>query len=96
MARSALHRGAAGRSDPAARSRSGRVAGRLWAILPEGRPLPEQAWRGRHRAVLVLLWLHAPGLTAFGVGSGYGLAHSATEGGAATWRGPSPWGSPGT
>ncbi|MDQ3703153.1 MAG: ATP-binding protein, partial [Chloroflexota bacterium] len=65
---------------PASTGWLGRIAGQLWATLPEGRALPEAAWRDRHRAVLVLLWLHALGLATFGVALGYGLAHSVAEG----------------
>ncbi len=73
--------GVLGWSRPAVKECPRRLAGRLWGALPEGRPLPEAAWQGRHRAVLVLLWLHALGLAAFGVGMGQDLAHSVAEGG---------------
>jgi diguanylate cyclase len=69
---------------------------RLRSYLPEGRLLPEPAWRQRHRAIVVLLWLHAVGLAAFGVLHGYGVLHSVTESGLvaaaallAGWRRPS-------
>ena len=39
---------------------------RVQAALPEGRPLPEATWQARHRGILILLWLHAIGITAFG------------------------------
>jgi diguanylate cyclase (GGDEF)-like protein len=69
---------------------------RLRSYLPEGRLLPEPAWRQRHRAIVVLLWFHAVGLAAFGVLQGYGVLHSVTESGLvaaaallAGWRRPS-------
>ncbi len=48
--------------------------------LPEGRPLPQDVWQRRHRVILVLLWLHAIGITCYGVIVGFGLLHSAAEG----------------
>jgi PAS domain S-box-containing protein len=57
------------------------LAGRVRRALPEGRPLPEEVWRSRHRVILVLLWLHAAGIVAFGVLVGAGLPHSLAEGG---------------
>lgn len=35
--------------------------------LPEGRELPEQQWRARHRAVLAIIAVHAVGLAVFGL-----------------------------
>jgi diguanylate cyclase (GGDEF)-like protein/PAS domain S-box-containing protein len=67
---------------------------RLRRSLPEGRTLPHDVWRRRHRALLALLWAHAVGLTIFAVLRGYGLSHSLQEGliiatfaGLATWAG---------
>ena len=37
-------------------------------------------WRRRHRALLLLLWAHAIGLTLFGLVRGYGVVHSIQEG----------------
>jgi PAS domain S-box-containing protein len=53
---------------------------RVQAFLPEGRPLPEAIWQARHRGILILLWLHTIGITAFGLLAGYGVIHSVTEG----------------
>ena len=47
-------------------------------LLPEGRPLPEDTWRHRHAAILILLWLHAIGLVGFGLVTGHSLTHSLT------------------
>src|SRR5262245_44446175 len=62
--------------------------------IPSGGSLPEASWRDRHRAIVVLLWLHAAGIAIFGVLAGYGVPHALTEGGAiglmalaASWRG---------
>ena len=54
--------------------------GRLQQALPQGRTLPEEDWLRRHRALVVLLWLHAVGLPLFGVLRGYGALHSLEEG----------------
>ena len=69
---------------------------RLRSYFPEGRLLPEPAWRQRHRAIVVLLWFHAVGLAVFGFVHGYGFLHSVTESGLvaaaallAGWRRPS-------
>jgi signal transduction histidine kinase len=54
----------------------------LRRILPTGLPLPEAAWRRRHRTILLLLWSHAVGLAIFGVVRGVDVWHSAAEGAA--------------
>ena len=47
------------------------VAARAWGALrqwlPEGGLLPGPVWADRHRGVLILLWLHVPGLALFAV-----------------------------
>ena len=48
--------------------------------MPEGRPLPDAVWRGRHRIILAVLWLHALVIPVLVLRAGYGLAHSAAEG----------------
>jgi PAS domain S-box-containing protein len=58
-----------------------RVVHRARYAIPRGRSLPGEAWTQRHRGVVVLLWAHAVGLTAFGILTGSGFEHSATEGG---------------
>jgi signal transduction histidine kinase len=68
-----------------------RVRGRL----PQGRSLPDDVWRGRHRAILLVLWLHVPGLGLLAVlGAGgragaYGVVVVAASAALATV----PWGS---
>jgi signal transduction histidine kinase len=37
---------------------------RVRGTLPQGRSLPDDVWRGRHRAILMILWLHVPALAA--------------------------------
>ena len=49
-------------------------------MVPQGRTLPRNAWRQRHRTLTALLWLHAPALSAFAVVRGFGLLHSLAEG----------------
>jgi signal transduction histidine kinase len=45
---------------------------RVRGTLPQGRSLPDDVWRSRHRAILLILWLHVPvlGLLAVLVGDG--------------------------
>ena len=54
------------------------VAGiRAW--LPKGRTLSPEAWARRHRAILVVLWLHVAALAGVGAATGHGLGHSMLE-----------------
>ena len=53
---------------------------RAWRLLPRGRSLPDDAWRQRHRGVVVLLWLHAVGIVVFALAVGETLSHSLQEG----------------
>ena len=55
------------------------LAKRFWGWLPRGSTLPAEVWGRRHRAILVLLWLHAPGLFAFGIARGENPLHSLGE-----------------
>ena len=55
------------------------LAQRARGALPRGAPLPEVAWRQRHRVTLWVLSLHAVGVFWFGVVRGFGPAHSLTE-----------------
>jgi signal transduction histidine kinase len=51
-----------------------RLLNRVRGTLPQGRSLPDDVWRGRHRAILLILWLHVPALAVlamlFGDGAG--------------------------
>jgi PAS domain S-box-containing protein len=58
------------------------AVGRVLTWIPSGGSLPETSWRDRHRAVVVLLWLHAVGIALFGLLAGYEPLHSLTEGAA--------------
>ncbi len=62
------------------RSSARRFRETLLGFIPEGRAIPEQAWKIRHRGILVLLWLHAVGLAAFGIFQGFGVVQSVGEG----------------
>jgi diguanylate cyclase (GGDEF)-like protein/PAS domain S-box-containing protein len=53
----------------------------LRAALPTGRTLESESWRRRHRAILVLLWLHVIGIYIYGVLAGYGWVHPFFEAG---------------
>src|SRR6266511_4075282 len=55
------------------------LARRARVALPHGSPLPEAAWRLRHRVILWVLALHAVGVLCFGVVQGFGVPHSLTE-----------------
>ena len=66
-----------------------RLLERLLSALPRGGALPDEAWRARHRAVVVLLWMHVVGVFAFGMVEGFGVLHVFLEAGlialAAVW-----------
>lgn len=49
------------------------------AVLPRGGSLPEEAWRRRHRGILVLLWLHVPAVVVFAWTRGETVAHASLE-----------------
>jgi hypothetical protein len=56
----------------------------LWSWLPKGSTLPDQVWAQRHRAILVLLWLHVPVIFLFSLAQHVGVLHSLSE--ATGWR----------
>ncbi|MDC4203068.1 MAG: hypothetical protein MPW17_13875 [Candidatus Manganitrophus sp.] len=60
---------------------AGRLVDIIKKVLPKGRALPEEEWRVRHRAILLLTWLHAAGLPLFGIYQGFGIVQSFAEGG---------------
>jgi signal transduction histidine kinase len=47
-----------------------RLLSRVRGTLPQGRSLPDDVWRGRHRAILLILWLHVPALATLAMASG--------------------------
>jgi signal transduction histidine kinase len=70
-----------------------RLLSRVRGTLPQGRSLPDDVWRGRHRAILLILWLHVPALAGLAVvtgaspGSAWGVGVVATSAALAT----APW-----
>jgi hypothetical protein len=50
--------------------------------LPTGRPLDAEAWKSRHRTVVMLLWAHIVGLSIYGLIRGYAVWHLGLEIGA--------------
>ncbi len=69
---------------PGTRGIIGREAAALVATLrlalPRGQTLPQDVWQRRHRALLVVLCLHAVALPLFGLTQGYGLLHALEHG----------------
>jgi len=51
----------------------------LFAQLPQGRTLPEAAWRGRHRFMLGVVWAQLLGLVVAGIIVGQGSARLTFE-----------------
>jgi diguanylate cyclase len=49
--------------------------------LPKGQSLPEDAWRGRHRALCYLLRAHVVGIFAFALLRGFSVVHSMGDAG---------------
>src|SRR5579859_3427617 len=47
--------------------------------LPQGGTLSDEAWRQRHRVIVILLGLHALGLAIYAIVAGYGIPHSLGE-----------------
>jgi len=56
-------------------------ADRVRAALPQGRSLPDAVWVERHRRILILLWLHVPGLFLFSLARHQTVLHSLVEAG---------------
>ncbi len=56
-----------------------RVKSAVVRFLPRGGSLPYEEWRRRHRVIVALLWVHAVGLTVFGLARGYTLGHTMTD-----------------
>jgi diguanylate cyclase (GGDEF)-like protein len=52
---------------------------RLPWFLPQGRRLPEEAWRQRHKGLTLLLWAHIPVLFVFAVLRGFSATDAALE-----------------
>jgi signal transduction histidine kinase len=61
------------------RSVTGGLSAVQWrAVVPSGRSLPDEVWLPRHRAILVLLWLHVAGVAIFALWSG-AVLHTLSE-----------------
>jgi diguanylate cyclase (GGDEF)-like protein/PAS domain S-box-containing protein len=57
-----------------------RRAGRsVRRALPTGSSLPKDAWAGRHRAIVAILWAHVPALLIVGLSTHHGFGHSVME-----------------
>ena len=57
------------------------MATRIRSALPSGGTLPDDVWRSRHRGILLLLWLHVPGLYIFALVRGNRWHHALLEAG---------------
>jgi signal transduction histidine kinase/ActR/RegA family two-component response regulator len=55
---------------------AGRKAARF---LPRGWTLPDEAWKSRHRGILIVLWSHVVAVPVFGFIRGYWLPHVLAE-----------------
>jgi diguanylate cyclase (GGDEF)-like protein/PAS domain S-box-containing protein len=58
---------------------SSNALAKVWAVLPNGSTITSESWNRRHRAILVLLWLHVPALYIVGVRLGHGAIHPLLE-----------------
>ena len=47
--------------------------------MPRGRLLPDEIWRGRHRVITFLAFLHAPAIVVFGLWTGNEVGHVIAE-----------------
>ncbi|HYN19235.1 MAG TPA: hypothetical protein VEY96_14265, partial [Actinomycetes bacterium] len=67
---------------------------RVRGTLPQGRSLPDDVWRGRHRAILLILWLHVPALAVLAVlaGDGPDVASGVLVVAASAALATAPWG----
>jgi len=50
-------------------------------VLPEGSTLPDEVWAQRHKWILIVLWLHVPGVFFFALARGEPLVASLIEAG---------------
>jgi signal transduction histidine kinase len=53
--------------------------GRIRDAIPRGTTLPEEQWKTRHRAILILLWAHVVGVPIFGLLTGGQVVHTLLE-----------------
>jgi signal transduction histidine kinase len=71
-----------------------RLLSRVRGTLPQGRSLPDDVWWGRHRAILVILWLHVPALAGLALllGVGAKAASGVVAVAASAALATAPWG----
>jgi signal transduction histidine kinase/DNA-binding response OmpR family regulator len=62
------------------RVRGAGESGWVRRLLPTGLTLEPETWNTRHRAILVLLWIHAAALPLYGLLRGFGWVHVVSEG----------------
>jgi len=58
---------------------AGSTPSRLRIWFSSGSTLPDDVWAQRHRWILILLWLHVPGVFVFALVRGNPVGHSAVE-----------------
>src|SRR5438105_3662973 len=68
-----MHRSMAERSHPTLESM------RIMRYLPQGRMLPEDVWRARHRTLTFILRAHVLGVFLFALIRGYSVTHAAVD-----------------
>jgi diguanylate cyclase (GGDEF)-like protein len=61
------------------RQQTASIAAAARRVAPQGRILPDEVWRRRHRIIVALCWLHVPAIAIFGVMTGSSLDHSLAE-----------------
>jgi signal transduction histidine kinase len=60
---------------------AGSLLARVKDVLPGGGSLPDEMWERRHRAILIVLWVHALAIAVFAALSGAPVLHDIAEGG---------------
>jgi diguanylate cyclase (GGDEF)-like protein/PAS domain S-box-containing protein len=61
-------------------TRTGRLVEGVRSALPRGQTLPDEVWRRRHRALLLLLWVHAGGIPIYALLEGFSAYHALADG----------------
>ncbi len=75
-----LHERVAVRNYGRTATRTHGVLGRVMQALPEGRAIAEDVWSRRHRAMVMLVWLHAIAIPVYAVLTGETVRHGLFEG----------------
>ncbi|HEY2430572.1 MAG TPA: EAL domain-containing protein, partial [Acidimicrobiales bacterium] len=68
-----------------------RSARKLRRLLPEGSTLPDEVWAERHKWIVTVLWLHAPGIFLFALARHQSLLASAVQAGIVVAFGVGVW-----